>query len=89
MTTNATTTAPTPNPFADTLTTLQRRCCTLAGAFDALLEASPLHSIRVAFYPLSGRPWWPAVVSDAGGWEMQAGGWLVSLDRPACLRLRR
>ena len=87
---NTTTATTSPNPLAATLAPLQRRCWALAGALDARLEAGPLRALRVNFDPLSVRPWWHlAVLSDAGGWELQAGGWEVSLDRPRWLRSLR
>ncbi len=79
-----TTTTTRRNPLADTLTPLQRRCWALAGALDARLEASPLHFLRVSFTPSSARPWWHlGAVSDASGWELQAGRWELTLDWPS------
>jgi hypothetical protein len=69
-----------------TMTPLQRHCWALAGALDARLATSRLHSLRVSFEALPGRPWWHlAALSDASGWEVQAGRWVVSLDRPRWL----
>lgn len=76
------------NPLAAFLTPLQRNCWALAGATDARLARSRHHGVRVAFTPLSVRPWWHlAVIADPGGWELQAGGWEVSLDRKDPARL--
>lgn len=66
-----------------TLTPLQRRSWALAGALDGLLERSRLHALRISFEPQPGRPWWHlAGLSGPDGWEVQAGRWVLSLDRP-------
>lgn len=71
---------PAGNPLADALTPLQRRCWALAGAVDDLLHGTPL---RLEFDAFGGRPWWHfGVLSAPDGWELQAGRWALSLDRP-------
>ncbi len=71
-----------------TTTTHHRGTCwALAGRLDAALERLPLlHHLRVSYEAPSARPWWHlAALADAGGWEVQAGRWVVSLDRPRWL----
>ena len=88
-TNNTPTTTSTTEAWDYGLSPLHRRCAIVASTIDHHLERGPLHSFRVSYERTGGRPWWRLAALWERDWlELQAGRWVLEVDRPDWMRRR-